>query len=191
MLMMKSVQGTTARMFCCCLAAIVLLISGGCSSLKVVETWHKPAAQEHRYKKILILGIARDNTKRVLFENLVVEELRRNQVVAVPGNSVLPVLDIDTATRSTILAAVKSSGCDAVLTTRATLVGDTTVTQDGQSAYVYGANVMASHYDFMKARLQANLYDIATEELVWSSTLTTFDADKEARVSRDLGRLFF
>jgi hypothetical protein len=184
-------QGTAASTLCCCLAAIVLLISGGCSSLKVVETWHKPDVQGHRYQKILILGIARNENKRTLFENIVAAELGRHQVVAMPGNSVIPVLDMDNTTRAAIVAAVKASGCDAVLTTRAMAVGETNVTQKGQAGLVYGANMISSHYDFLRATLQASLYDVATEQLVWSSTITTFDADKEVRVSRELGRFFF
>ena len=182
---------TITRILCCCLATVTMLLSvGGCSSLKVVETWNKPAVQGHRYQKILILGIARDENIRKMFEDIVVAELRRNQVSAVQGYTIIPELNPDKTTRAEVVAAVRTSGCDAVLTTRPLSVVDTTVTQGGQGGYVYGATPMASHYDFLQARLQSSLFDAATEEVVWSSTIKTFDADQEVRVFRDLGRFF-
>jgi hypothetical protein len=156
-----------------------------------METWHKPAVQGHRYQKILILGIARDENVRSTFENLAADELSKQQVQAVPANTIIPVLNLDKAIRADIAAIVKSSGCDAVLTTRAMKVGESTVTQGGQSAYIYGANALSSHYDFKKATLQISLYDVATEALVWSATVTTSDGDATAKVSRDLGKFFF
>jgi len=179
------------RILCCCLAVTMLLSVGGCSSLKVVETWNKPAVQGHRYQKILILGIARNENYRKMFEDIVVAELRRNQVSAVQGYTIIPELNPDKTTRAEVVAAVRTSGCDAVLTTRPLSVGDSSVTQGGQGGYIYGANPMASHYGFLQAKLQTILYDSVTEEVVWSSTIKTSDADNKARVSHDLGRFFF
>jgi len=181
-----------ARILCCCLAAVIMLLSvGGCSSLKVIETWNKPAIQGHRYQKILILGITRDENLRKMFEDIVVAELGRNQVSAVPSYTVIPELNPDKTTRAEVVAAVHTSDCDAVLTTRPLSVGDTGITQGGQGGYIYGANPMASHYDFLQAKLQTILYDTATGEVVWSATVKTSEADRKARASRDLGRFFF
>jgi hypothetical protein len=170
------------------MAASILLIPGGCSSLKVTETWHKPAVEGHRYQKIMILGINRDENRRKILENVIVDELRRNQVVAIPGHSLIP--DMEKATHESIVAAIRASGCDAVLTIRPQSVGNNTVTQDGYAGSIYGAGTRSS-YGFLKATLQISLYNTTTEELVWSSTVKTFDADREVRVSRDLGRYLF
>jgi len=167
---------------------MALMIAGGCSSLKVVESWHKPVAQSHHYKKIMILGIGRDENMRKMFENIVVGELHRNHVVAVAGHKFIP--DMQKTSHEAIVTAVKAAGCDAVLTTRPQSVGSPTVTQGGVAGSIYGAG-SRNTYDFVKATLQASLYDAATEELVWSSTIKTFDADREARVSRDLAAFFF
>ena len=186
----RSGGNAVARIVCCCLAVVVLLSAGGCSSLRVLETWNKPAMQGHRYQKILILGIARNENYRNMFEDIVAAELRRNQVSAVQSYTVIPELNPDKTTRAEVIAAVRASGCDAVLTTRPLSVGDSSVTQGGQGGYIYGAAPMASHYDFLQARLQSSLFDAATEEVVWSSTIKTFDADREVRVFRELGRFF-
>ena len=187
----KTGKRNAAQFLCCCLAVIMLLAVGGCSSINVMETWHKPAVQGHRYQKIMILGIARDENMRSTFENLAADELSKHQVVAVPANTIIPVLNMDKTNRADIAAIIKASGCDAVLTTRALKVGESVVSQGGQSAYIYGANAMSSHYDFKKATLQISMFDVATEALVWSATITTSDGDATAKVSRDLGKFFF
>ena len=179
---------STVKLLLCGLIATLLT---GCASLKVVETWHKPAAKTHT--KIMILGIGSDETKRKLFENIVVDELHQRMITAVASHTILP--DLDKTDRAGVVAAVHANGCDAVLTTRVLAKGDGTVTQplpSGDSlGYVYGASPLTTYGDFLKATLQANLYDAKTEELVWSATFKTFDADRPAKVSRELGKFFF
>jgi len=189
--MRTSLHVTTTLIFRFCLIAIMPVMVGGCSSLKVMESWHKPAAQGHPYHKIMILGIGHDETVRKTFENIVVDELSRGLVSAVASHTILP--DLDKTTREGVVAAVKTAGCDAVLTTRAMSVGDSTVTQQGPNGavgVVYGAAPVANRYDFLKATLQSSLFDAASAELVWTATVKTNDAEREARVSRDLAKFF-
>ena len=190
-IMDKTGKRSTTRVLCSCLAVIVLLAVGGCSSINVMETWHKPAVEGHRYKKIMILGISRDENMRSTFENLAADELSKRQVQAVPANTIIPILNMDKTTRAEVVAIVKASGCDAVLTTRALKVGESVVSQGGQSAYIYGANALSSHYDFKKATLQVSMFDVATGALVWSATVTTSDGDATAKISREMGKFFF
>ena len=136
----------------------------------------------------MILGIGRDEDIRKTFEYFVVDELRRHRIAAQASHTIIP--DLAKTTRAEIVAAVRAAGCDAVLTTRAIAIGDSNVTQQGASGSVYGAGARSS-YDFLKATLQASLYDAETQELVWSSTIKTFDAREEVRVSRELGGFFF
>lgn len=170
----------------CCLAATVLMSLGGCSSLNVVESWHKPAPLSRPYQKVMILGIFRDETLRQTFENLVVDEFSKQQIPAVASYTLVP--DAAAISRDALVAAVRSSGCEAVLTTRPVEGGDKKVSQDGQGN-VFGAGTKSS-YGFNTASLQTNLYDTASQQLIWSATVKSFDAGKEARVSRELGRFF-
>lgn len=189
--MRKLDQFRGAKVFFCCLTTLMLLALTGCSSLKVVDTWHKPALQG-QYKKIMILGIGNDETKRKLFENIVVDQLQQHMVTAVASHTILP--DLDKTNRDGVVAAVHAARCDAVLTTRVLAIGDSTVSHQGANAsvgYVYGASPMTTYGDFLKATLQASLYDAKSEELVWSATVKTFDADRQAKVSRELGAFFF
>ncbi len=190
--MKRSEHCNVVSFLCCMLAAVVLLMLGGCSSLKVKESWHKPSGQVQQYKKLMILGIANDENRRKMFENIVVDELRKRMVTAVASHTIVP--DLDRTNREGIVAAVQAAGCDGVLTTRPMSVGDSTVTQQGLGGnvgIVYGAAPMSARYDFVKATLQTNLFDTKTEELVWTATFKTFDADNEANLSREMGRFFY
>jgi hypothetical protein len=190
--MRNSDQCYVVRIVCCILVAMILLMLGGCSSLKVKESWHKPSGQIHQYKKLMILGIANDENRRKMFEDIVIDELRKRMVTAVASYTIVP--DLDKSSREGIIAAVHAAGCDGVLTTRPISVGDSTVTQQGPTGnvgIVYGAAPMSSNYNFIKANLQANLFDAKTEELVWTATFKTFDANNEAILNREMGRFFY
>jgi len=189
--MRLSLHVTAARIIRFCHIAILLLMLAGCSSLKVMETWHKPVGQGNPYQKLMILGIGNDENMRRTFENIVVDELRRGLVTAVASHTIIP--DLDKTNREGVIAAVHAAGCDAVLTTRAMSVGDSSVTQQGTNGavgVVYGSAPMANRHGFLKAMLQSSLFDAASTELVWTSTVKTVDADREARVSRELAKFF-
>jgi hypothetical protein len=176
-----------------CLLAACLLMLGGCSAIKVVETWSNPGKSGQRYQKLMILGIGHDENLRSMAENIMVEELQRNGVAAVASHT--QIKEIDGVKRDVIVAAVRATGADAVLSIRAVSKGDTTVTQEGQSS-VYGTamnvggTVLAGARDYSLATLQTNLYDSATAGLVWTATVKTNDAGRAARVSRELARFF-
>ena len=168
------------------------LVLGGCSSLSVKETWHKTSGPGHQYKKLMILAIANDENRRKMFENIVVDELGRLGVSAVASHT--QVKDLEKAKRDDIVAAVQETGADGVITARPVSVGDTAVTQQGVAGPAFGTTANGYYFapgskDFLKAMLQTNLYDSKTAELVWTATIDTFDADRLARVSRDLAKL--
>ena len=126
-----------------------------------------------------------------MFEDIVVYEMGRLGITAVTCHTY--VKDMDKAKRDVIVAAVRASGADAVITARAVTVGDMNVTQKGSPGFVYGTAAdgyrsLPSASSYLRANLQTNLYDAETAELVWTATISTFYADNEARVSRELVR---
>lgn len=173
------------RIYLLLLTFIILLTLAGCASLKELESWRKTTIREQRYQKVMIIAIARDENLRKMIENILVDELAKGQVTAEASHTIVP--DLEKTDRERFIAAVRAAGCDAVLVGRALAKGNTNVTQDGPVGYVYGAGAKAS-FDFVNATLQTSLFDAASEELLWSATFKTFDADREAHVSRELGR---
>ncbi|MRR39062.1 hypothetical protein EG829_31325, partial [bacterium] len=71
------------------LFALGSLLLGGCSSLSVKESWHKTSGQAHQYKKRMILAIANDEGRRVMFENIMVDEVGRHGVTAVASHTLV------------------------------------------------------------------------------------------------------
>jgi hypothetical protein len=185
--------GQIANLFLPCLLAAGLLLSG-CSSIKVVESWNSPSFQGHRYHKMMIVAIAYDENLREMAENIMVQEFRRSGVAAVASHTL--VKEIKSAKREDVVAAVRSVDADVVLSIRAVSKGSTKITQDGQSGGIYGTSTnvggggLPGAKSFSLATLQANLYDSATAALIWNATITTYDAEDVARVSRDLARYF-
>ncbi len=171
-----------------------LLLTWGCTSIKVVETWSNPARSGPRFHKVMVVGIGHDENLRRTAENVLVDELERNGVAAVASHTL--VKEIDQAKRDDVVAAVRATGADAVLTIRPLAKGDARVSRSGQSEGIYGTatNVggvnVPSAKSYSLATLQTNLYDTATAGLVWSATVSTYDAQNPVRVSRDLGRFF-
>jgi hypothetical protein len=172
-----------------CLLAVPLLLCG-CSTIKVVETWNKPAPVAQRYHKLMIVGIAHDENLRSMAENIIVDELRRGGVTAVASHTL--VRDMDSAKRDDIVAAVRKVNADAVLSIRAVSRGVKDISQGGQTEGIYGTvtNIGGGARDYSLATLQSSLYDSTTAELVWTATIKTFDAYDVAEVSRDLAKFY-
>ncbi len=173
------------------LIAAGLLLLGGCSSLTVKESWHKTGEPKQKYEKLMILAIANDEGRRKMFENIMVDELGRHGVAAVASHT--QVKDLEKAKRDDIVAAVKATGADGVITARPVSVGDKTVTQEGVAGAPFGTAAsgyynFAGSRDYLRAMMQTNLYDSETAELVWTATIDTFDAERIARVSRELAK---
>ncbi len=193
MVRFSRVQFFAGRVVCCALLAVMVLLSA-CSSLKVQETWYNPAKVGSHYQKLMVLFITPDENRRKMVENIVVDELGRNGVRGVACHTY--VKDLDKAHRDDVVAAVRETGADGVITMQAVSVGDQTVTQQGvPSGAVYGTAgngyySLPGSGSFLKANLQTNLYDSQTAQVVWTATIKTFDAENEARVSRDLARFF-
>lgn len=170
------------------LAGLVML--AGCSSIKVLETWNSQAPGGKRYHKLFIVGIGHDEGKRKMAENILVNEMSHKAVMAVASHTL--VKEIDSANRDDIAAAVRTAAADAVLTIRPVSKGVTHISQGGQSNGIYGTTtnvggaVLPGASNYSLATLQANLYDSKSAALVWSATVSTFDANNVAKVSRDL-----
>ncbi|HEY5974471.1 MAG TPA: hypothetical protein VIU41_06975, partial [Geobacteraceae bacterium] len=130
---MKIVRLVIGRLAALSMAASLLLL-GGCSSLKVTETWHATGKSGKQYHKLMVLGILNDENRRSMAENIVVDEFQRQGVGAVASHAYVKYLD--NLTRDDVVAAVKAAGADALILVRPISIGDQKVTQEGQAGKV-------------------------------------------------------
>jgi len=172
------------------LLAIIMLILTGCSSLTVQETWKSSSITAAKpFKKVLVININLDENVRKMYEDVVAAELGDNGVKAVAGHSHVKITK--NYTHEDVKTAATRTGCDAVLTTRGLESGNQKLSQKGEGSVAPGEGWLPSSWDPMIATMQVSLYGIETNQLVWSATIKTSDADNKFHVSRDMGNTIF
>lgn len=168
---------------------VAVLLALGCgTSTELVGRWRDPAYTGKPIGSAMVIGVARVEENRRLFENEVAAQLMNHGVRAVTSYSVLPGGEM---TKDQIAAAVKQAGVEAVLLTRVKNV-DTTTTYTPGSSYVVPESYYNGYYNYyyqtyqtvnepgyesesLTVVLENNLYEVATEKLLWSATSETFD----------------
>ena len=179
----------TKTLYLICLIAALLCL-GGCSSVQVLETWKSSAVTAARpHTKLLIVSLHLDQNIRRMYEDIVAGEMNDSGIQAVAGHKYVT-LTRDNYKKEDIQAAVRASGCDAVLTTRGLTTGNQQLSQQGQGNVLYASGLIPSSWDdIMTATLQANLFHAETGQLVWSATVKATNDDNKFIESRDMGLL--
>ena len=165
------------------LAVLLSLPELSCTSTTLTATW-SDASYEHRpINSVLVIGIARDQTARRLYEDTFVAQLKKENVQAVAGYTQMsPGAKPD---QTAIDKAVRASGTSTVLITHVVGVEERTQYNPPSRTYypapchrgMYGYYSRA--YDevytpgyytsYQVHELETNLYDSGTGALVWSA----------------------
>lgn len=172
----------------------LVLFLQGCGGTRVKGIWKKSDYTGGPFKKILVVGITKDATNKCIWEDIMAEQLRKLGVDATTSEKCFPG-DQD-ITKEEILDYVLAHGIDGVIVTRLVDVvrekayypprGGSTDIYYGRSHYGY-YNSFGTYYDevyrpgytatFTTVILETNLYDVATQQLVWSMSSGTLDPD--------------
>ena len=170
------------------------MLLGACSSTTITGSWKNPDFTG-TVEKVYIVGIAKQETTRRMFEDGFSQQLARLGATGIPSYGDLK---INQETSEDVIAAgIKTNGADSVLMARA--VGSRTeqVVNPGYvSGPAYGrgyyypdpyyrhyGGYYARSYDivyqpatvseFQVVTIEANLYSAASGELIWSAQLET------------------
>jgi hypothetical protein len=175
------------------LAALLIaaaLIAGCGTVTKIPVSWRNPAREGVLYRRIFVIGVAEIDARRRLFEDRFAAALSRKGAVASPSYGVLP--RSQRLSEEEIRGAIRGGDYDAVVVTRLLGVEEKTEYVPPRTYTVpeyyygyygyYGATWEVVHEPgYYKThrivRLETNLYDVATGELVWSGQSETFDPD--------------
>ena len=154
-----------------------------CSSIKTVNLW-KDDSYNQRLKKILVISVAELDFMQKHFEDVLSERLASRGVEAVPANKVFsqPGEELD---KAAIATKVRELGIDSVLVARVISKEETAqLLQEGGYVvpvsyyagwynFYSGASLLApaagSAYDTEFFTIVANIYDVGSEKLIWSS----------------------
>jgi len=185
---------------------VILLLIAACSSTTMSGSWSDPAFTK-KIKNVYIIGIAKNETSRRIFEDTFAQQLTVQGVKAVSSYADLP--NSQAANRETIIQRMTADGCDSVLLTKLIGTRKETVTSPGRvsgynSSPYYGGrgsyyNSWGSYYgrrtdvvytpatstDFVILTIESVLYDLATEEMIWSGQLETIVEDNLEKMVQD------
>lgn len=165
---------------------LLLTCAAGCSSSKIVNEWREADYIPPTFRKVVVLGISKDQVLRRSFEDEFVAQLRAAGIQAVSSYQVMP--EEGQVPEERLLKAVKQTGADAAIMTRLLRVERRTQVTPGYynpypargfyrwySAGWAGFYEPPRIYDYDVYTSETSLYDLHQDRLVWAGTVQTTD----------------
>jgi hypothetical protein len=165
----------------------LVALTAGCASTKFTSTWMEPDYTGGAFKKIVVMGVSRDETKRRVFEDVFAARLKAAGVDAIPSYTLIP--ENGKVEKDRLVPVVRQAGADGVLITRLVNIDQKTQYSPGyattvpamgfygnfygyySSAWAYSPPVA---YQYEVVTVETNLWQVKGERLVWSGTTQTF-----------------
>jgi hypothetical protein len=185
---MKKIQYFTFLML------LGLAVTGCSSNTSITGSYVAPGVTQVSYKKIFISALTDNTSAKQTVESSLANQLNANGVAAVKSIDVLPPnfrSAADSNDKELLIKKIREGGCDGILTVAL-------MKQDTETRYVEGNpypvatpyyGYFGSYYNYGYANfyspgyytndkvyyLETNLYDAATEKLVWSAQSKTYN----------------
>ena len=171
-----------------CLFALVFLIVS-CAGTDLTEKQVDDAYKGKPVSDILVIAVTGNEHNRRSYERKFVANLKSVGVEAVASEKSIPMPADLKIKKETILSAVDQYKNDSVIITQ--LVGKETkdvyqrggVTRRGYFSYTRNPGYSSTT---KKVRLETNLYDAKTGELIWSGISKTLSKDSTNRIMNDV-----
>lgn len=180
-------------------------LAAGCTT-KVTGTWKKSDYAGQPMRSILVVGLTGDPTNRLLWEDIMREQLRQAGIEAVASLSAFP--DDREIDEEEIIKYVTERGMDGVLVTRLLDTHEKKIYHTSPGAgypwvgtYSYYGNLGAYYSrSLMMSQaegyytsqtvyiLETNLYQVKSQELVWNMTSDTFDPNSPHTIVKSVSK---
>ena len=165
-------------------AVFVGALLNACASTKLTKTWVEKSFKGKTVSNVLVIGVADEEPNRRLFERKFVQQLKAVGVEAFSSADIIPIPADKRLEKEAIVQAVNKFKSDAVLITYVAGVNSTTTYKPamygvgvgyyGRYRYAYGHQLTPSRVSsHTKLCLETNLYDVASEKLIWSGQSQT------------------
>jgi hypothetical protein len=178
--------------------AMGLAVLAACSSTVLRDTWKDPQFRGEPLRNVLVIGVARSQSNRRVFEDGFAQALRAQ---GVGGTASYPLLPEDGAIpNERIKQAVARTAADAVLITRVLRIDRNVQVTPGYVApgYAYGFYGWYTHtwvavpptvdqYDVLT--IESTLWDMRQERAVWSGTSESTEPKDVATITGELADL--
>ncbi len=179
------------------------LFLSSCANTKISQSWVEPNHKK-AYDDILVIGIAESQQNRRAYESYFVEAL---QAVGVEGEASYKLIKESKIDREIVTKAIKGLEIDAVIVTHLVGVDEETIYRPSMDYMpMYGGGYYGGLYSYYPHvntyvtrpgyytthetyTLETNLYDVESEELVWSARSRSFAPESVDEVITDLTKL--
>jgi hypothetical protein len=173
------------------LPLLILLSLTGCASVSLVRSWREQPLTGKSYRNFLVVGISQNRQMRQVVEEVLAAELGKAGFSATSSYTITGVEE--PLSRVAVERAVQATAVDAVITTRLVDLAKDTRTEGGfvmtdrgtfGYADMYGGGMVSYATFDMKPvevttsttyALETNLFDTATQHLVWAGTTNAVD----------------
>jgi len=185
---------------------ILLMFAAGCSSSKITTSWKAEDAVAGNYKKILVIGLIREADRSIQekMENHLAGDLKNLGYNAVSSLQEYGPKAFDKMDEEAAIAKIKSSGVDAVITI---VLLDKEKERNyvpsaiHYSPYGYYSNRFWGYRTVLYHRIyepgyyitntkyfwESNLYDMATQKLIYSVQTQSFDPNNSEALGHEYG----
>jgi len=186
------------------LAVSAVLLVSSCANTKISQSWVEPD-NKRSYNDLLIIGVGESQQNRRAYESHFVEELRANGTEAEASYKLVP--SSEKLNRQTLTKAIEGMEIDGVIVTHLVAVDEETIYRPSMDYMpMYGGGYYGGLYSYYPHvntyvsrpgyytthetyTLETNLYDVESEELVWSARSRTFSPESVSEVINDLTKL--
>ncbi len=180
--------------------AICLAFLASCTSTRLTEAWVDSSYTGGPLESVLVIGLSDNVRRRGLFEEALASKFDSRGVSAVASLGVAPnKADLE---KASIKKKVQELGIKSVIVTRVLGVDKEKYYVPGEpysphygyyrgfSGYydrAYGAAYSPGYWEeYEIVRLETNLYEVATEKLIWSAASETIDPQSIEKVVQTL-----
>lgn len=140
-----------------------------CATTKLTRTWVNPAYQGKRFHRILVLGVRWSETYLRIFEDAMCRELKKRGVQAEPGYTLFP--PGKRPDNEAISKEIAGQGFDAMIISQ--VAGKRTATTVHPNYPQFFGPPNYELFTYKVVTMHSNMYDTATNALVWRVTSET------------------
>jgi hypothetical protein len=173
---------------------VVALLLSGCATYSVTNEWKDPSWSGPPATNVLVIGVARSDTMRRLFEDTFARDLSAAGVRAQASYAAIPSGHDGSAKLGDV---VRSTGSDAVLVTRVQRVEDRiNVTPRGPGPgyggfYGWYGGAWDSTPEITQTTvvtLETSLWDVRSQKLVWTVTTQGLASNDIPKATNELSK---
>lgn len=177
--------------------AFVVLFVNSCAKQSLISSWRSDSQPAIKVENVVVIGLARGIRAREIFENAFVDALQAENVEAYRSYEIKGKLLEQT--KEVLLEVIDQTDAKTVLITHIA-DGKTQITRQGGAAQWVGPGDMFGGFAMQRAPrstytrttvyLEALLYDVKSENLLWSAMVKLKDQNVTNKNMRKITALF-